>query len=214
MKKLAASSSTTIWALAERRRCSTRSSRTSGPALPVRRTPGRGAPHQRGPPRAGGRHAPPARPPTLHRSPECGPDAPPPRGDRRRRRRSHQGDGLAPAGIAPPAVPAVPTALEAHERGNGHAATRQSVLARPVIAPYSRRIVDPPRLKFLSPVRLGRSPGNRSGRSCPCRGPGCAPGIRAAATTPASPPATRWWESPHWPPRAGRSTPRTGTTAA
>jgi hypothetical protein len=58
---------------------------------------------------------------------------------------------LAPAGIAPLAVPAVPTAHEAHERGNGHAATRQSVLARPVIAPYSRRVVDPPRLKFLSP---------------------------------------------------------------
>jgi hypothetical protein len=42
-----------------------------------------------------------------------------------------------------------------HERVNGHAATRQSVLvrpviARPVIAPYTRRIVDPPRLKFLS----------------------------------------------------------------
>jgi hypothetical protein len=47
-------------------------------------------------------------------------------------------------------VTAVPSALEAHERVNGHAATRQSVLARPVIAPYTRRIVDPPRLKFLS----------------------------------------------------------------
>jgi len=35
-------------------------------------------------------------------------------------------------------VPAVPTALEAHERVSGHAATRQSVLARPVIAPYTR----------------------------------------------------------------------------
>jgi hypothetical protein len=47
-------------------------------------------------------------------------------------------------------VTAVPTALEAHERVNGHAATRQSVRAWPVIAPYIRRIVDPPRLKFLS----------------------------------------------------------------
>jgi hypothetical protein len=37
-----------------------------------------------------------------------------------------------------------------HERVNGHAATRQSVLVRPVIAPYLRQIVDPPRLKFLS----------------------------------------------------------------
>jgi hypothetical protein len=121
-----------------RRRWSTRSSPTSGPAPPLRRTPGRGAPHRRGPPRAGGRHAPHARPPTLRRSPEFGPDAPPPRGDLWRGRLSHRRDGLAPAGIAPPTVPAVPTALEAHERVGGHAATRQSVLVRAVIASYTQ----------------------------------------------------------------------------
>jgi hypothetical protein len=69
---------------------------------------------------------------------------------------------LAPADIAPPAVPAVPTAREAHERVNGHAATRQSVLARPVMAPYTRRIVDPPRLKFLSPFAAGGLAGAKS----------------------------------------------------
>ena len=47
-------------------------------------------------------------------------------------------DGLAPAGIAPPMVPAVPTALEAHERVGGPAATRQSVLVRAVIALYTQ----------------------------------------------------------------------------
>ena len=35
-------------------------------------------------------------------------------------------------------VPAVPTALEAHERVGGPAATRQSVLVRAVIASYTR----------------------------------------------------------------------------
>jgi hypothetical protein len=45
---------------------------------------------------------------------------------------------LAPAGIVPPTVTAVPTALEAHERVGGHAAPRQSVLVRAVIASYTR----------------------------------------------------------------------------
>jgi hypothetical protein len=45
---------------------------------------------------------------------------------------------LAPAGIAPPTGPAGPTALEAHERVGGHAATRQSVLVRAVIASYTQ----------------------------------------------------------------------------
>jgi hypothetical protein len=49
-------------------------------------------------------------------------------------------------------VTTVPTALEAHEGVGGHAAARQSVLARSVIATYARRIVDPPRLTFLSPA--------------------------------------------------------------
>jgi hypothetical protein len=44
------------------------------------------------------------------------------------------------------------TAVEAHERVSRHAAARQSVLARSVIATYARRIVDPPRLTFLSPA--------------------------------------------------------------
>jgi len=52
-----------------------------------------------------------------------------------------------------PTGTAVPTALEGHERVGGHAGTRQSVLARPVIASYSRRLVDPPRLTFLARVR-------------------------------------------------------------
>jgi len=61
------------------------------------------------------------------------------------------GHRLVPAGI-PPTVPAVPTALEARARGGGHAAARRSVHARAVIASYTRRIADPPRLKFLSRV--------------------------------------------------------------
>ncbi len=100
----------------------------------MRRTPSRGAPPRRGPPRAEGRHAPHARSPTRRRSPAVGPDAPPPRGDRRRGRPSHRRDGLAPAGIAPPTGPAVPTVLDARERA--------------AVAPSTRRIVDPPRLKF------------------------------------------------------------------
>lgn len=43
-----------------------------------------------------------ARSPTLRRSPEDGPDAPPPRGALRRGRLSHRRDGLAAASIAPP----------------------------------------------------------------------------------------------------------------
>ena len=53
------------------------------------------------------------------------------------------------------------TALTAHERDGGHAATRLAALARSAIAPYARRIVDPPRLKFLSrdiPTVSSRSP--------------------------------------------------------
>ena len=96
------------------------------------------------------RHAPHVRRPTPRPSPEHGPAAPPPRGDLRRGRRSHRRDGWAPAGIAPPAVPAVPTALEAREPVRGHANARQTVLARAVIASDTRRIADPPRLKFLS----------------------------------------------------------------
>jgi hypothetical protein len=75
-------------------------------------------------------------------SPEDGPDAPPPRGDLRPGRRSHRRYGWVPAGIAPPTVTAVPTALEAHEHVSGHAAARQSVLTRSVIAPDTRPILD------------------------------------------------------------------------
>jgi hypothetical protein len=49
-------------------------------------------------------------------------------------------------------VPAVPTALEAREPVRGHANARQTVLARAVIASDTRRIADPPRLKFLSRI--------------------------------------------------------------
>jgi hypothetical protein len=47
-------------------------------------------------------------------------------------------------------VTAVPTVLAERERVGGHAVARQTVLARSAIAPYTRRIVDPPRFKFLS----------------------------------------------------------------
>jgi hypothetical protein len=46
-------------------------------------------------------------------------------------------------------VTAVPTVLAERERVGGHAVARQTVLARPAIAPDTRRIVDPPRFKFL-----------------------------------------------------------------
>ena len=49
-----------------------------------------------------------------------------------------------------PTVTAVPTALESHEHVSGHAAARQSVLTRSVIAPHAQRIVEPLQLKFLS----------------------------------------------------------------
>lgn len=71
------------------------------------------------------------------------------------------GVGGRPAGAAhwsrrhrPPTVTAVPTALESHEHVSGHAAARQSVRTRSVISPYTRPIVDPPRLKFLSPAGI------------------------------------------------------------
>jgi hypothetical protein len=47
-------------------------------------------------------------------------------------------------------VPAAHLALTAHERVGGHAAARPPALARSTIAPYSRPIVDPLRLTFLS----------------------------------------------------------------
>ncbi len=118
----------------------------------MRRTPGRGAPHRRGPPRAGARRAPHARPPTLRRSPEHGPDAPLPLGDLRRGRPSHRRDGWGPAGIAPPTVTAVPTALEAHERGGSPAAARQSVLVRAVIASYTQ----PTQIEIPIPTPIAR----------------------------------------------------------
>jgi hypothetical protein len=65
-------------------------------------------------------------------------------------------------------VTAVPTALEAREPVRGHANARQTVRARPVIAPYIRRIVDPPRLKFLSRSKCVESQLCRT-VPCPCR---------------------------------------------
>jgi hypothetical protein len=63
-----------------------------------------------------------------------------------------------------PTVTAGPTALNAHEGVGGHAASRQSVLPRPVIASCPRRIVDPPRLKFLS-LRYSRASSATTRRS-------------------------------------------------
>ncbi len=113
------------------------------------------SPRRRGPPPAGARHAP--RPsadaPTAPLStapPPRRPAAPPPRGDLWRGRQSHRRVRSVPAGIAPPTGTAVLTAHQARERGGGHAAAQLSVLARSAIASDARRIVDPPRLKFLS----------------------------------------------------------------
>ena len=49
-----------------------------------------------------------------------------------------------PPASLPPTVTAVPTALEAREQVGGHAAARQSVLARSAIAPSAPWVVDPP----------------------------------------------------------------------
>jgi len=59
---------------------------------------------------------------------------------------------MGPAGIRPCPATAGRPALLAHERDGGHAATCLAALARPTITPYPRRIVDRPRLKFLSRV--------------------------------------------------------------
>jgi len=124
-------------------------------AAMARPTAPREAPHRRGPPPAGARYAPPARPPTPRLPHEDAPPTP----------RHHAGtfgarggptaafDG--PAGIRPRTATAGRTALLAHERDGGHAATRLAALARPAIAPYPRRIVDRPRLKFLSRRTMG-----------------------------------------------------------
>ncbi len=77
--------------------------------------------------------------PTLRRSPQDGPDAPPPRGDRRGGRLSHRRDGWVSAGIAPPTMTAISTAREVHERVGGHAAPRQTVLGRSAIASFTRQ---------------------------------------------------------------------------
>ncbi|WP_353268816.1 hypothetical protein, partial [Gemmatimonas sp.] len=53
-----------------------------------------------------------------------------------------------------PTVTAVPTALEAHEGVGGHAAARQSVLARSVIASYTRPT--PIEIPILLPERIRR----------------------------------------------------------
>jgi hypothetical protein len=50
----------------------------------------------------------------------------------------------------PPPLTAAGAALTAPGREAGHAAASHAVLARSAIAPYDRRIVDRPRLKFLS----------------------------------------------------------------
>ena len=58
----------------------------------------------------------------------------------------------------PPTSTAVRTALTAPERDGGHGTARHAALARSAIAPYSRRTVNPPRLKFLSRVYTGLKP--------------------------------------------------------
>ena len=109
------------------------------------------SPYQRGPTRAGARHTPSARPPTPRPPHEYAPlNAPRPRGAVQRSRPSHRRVRLVPAGLGHPAITAVRTALKAHERDGGHAAARHAAPAKSPIAPYARRIVDRPRLKFLS----------------------------------------------------------------
>ena len=109
------------------------------------------SPHQRGPTRAGARHTPSARPPTPRPLNEYAPpNAPRPRGAVQRSRPSHRRVRLVPTGFGHPAITAVRTALMAPERDGGHAAARQAAPAKSPIAPYARRIVDRPRLKFLS----------------------------------------------------------------
>ena len=105
-----------------------------------------------------------ARSPTRRRSPAYGPNAPPPRGDLRRGRPSHRRDGWVPAGIVPPTVPAVPTALEAHERVGGHAAPRQSVLVRAVIASFTR----PTQIEIPIPIPIPEC--TAAGDVVPCSG--------------------------------------------
>ncbi len=87
------------------------------------------SPHRAGPPRAGARRAPHARSPTLRRSPEDGPDAPPPRGDLRRGRPSRRRGSLVPAGIAP----------HNHRCSHGPrvARTRQRARRRPPVGAYA-----------------------------------------------------------------------------
>jgi len=70
----------------------------------------------------------------------------------------------APAGIAPPTVPDVPTALEAHERVGGHAATRQSVLVRAVIASFTQ----PTQIEIPIPIPIPEC--TAAGDVVPCSG--------------------------------------------
>jgi hypothetical protein len=89
----------------------------------ARPTPGRGAPIDPGPHEPGPVSYPAPVPPRRHR------------GLRR---------------PEPPPLTAAGAALTAPGREAGHAAASHAVLARSAIAPYDRRIVDRPRLKFLS----------------------------------------------------------------
>lgn len=55
-----------------------------------------------------------------------------------------------PGGRRAPAGTAGLTALDARQGGEGHAASRPPVIASSAIAPYTRLIVDRPRLNLLS----------------------------------------------------------------
>ncbi len=59
---------------------------------------------------------------------------------------------MGPGQVRPPTLTDVPAAREAPERDRTYAAARHAALARSAIARDARRIVDPPRLKFLFPA--------------------------------------------------------------
>ena len=109
------------------------------------------SPYQRGPTRAGARHTPSARPPTPRPPHEYAPlERPATPWGRSAFAALPPRVRLVPAGLGHPEMIAVRTALKAPERDGGHAAARHAAPAKSPIALYARRIVDRPRLKFLS----------------------------------------------------------------
>ena len=127
----------------------------------MRRTPGHGAPHRRGPPRAGARHAPHAVPPTRRVSPEYGPEAPPPRGDRRRGRRSHLCGPAAPPAPGHPSRPQT----ERPARRTGAVAVAPKPSHRCARGRGPGPVLRPPRLNFLSSPNADTTRATNRGRT-------------------------------------------------